>query len=161
MSALLLGLLLATAGPALAGPAPSPEPVAASTAAAQGLGVSTQTVSSLYTGDRVRDPFLPAAMGSSARRVEEKTDGPEVVDIHALLLRGIMRDARVDYAIFGSENGGTYLLRGGRVYNDRNKRVPGITGRINLKQKTVELMTPDKDVQIYRLGEDDKDKETP
>lgn len=157
-------LLLATSGPASAGPAPSPVAVAASSAAARGLiGVSTQTVSSIYTGDRSRDPFLPAAMGaSSVRRVtDEKNEGPEVVDIHGMLLRGIMKDSKLDYALFTAETGGTYLLRGGRLYNERNKPVPGITGVIKLKQKTVELITADKDVQVFRLGEDDKEKEKP
>ncbi len=159
-----LALLLATAGPVSAGPAPSPAAVAASTAAAQmPIGTSTQTVSTIYTGDRVRDPFLPAAMGErTARRADDaKSLGPEVVDIHGMTLRGIMKDSKVDYALFASEGGGTYLLRGGRLYNERNKPVPGITGVIKLKQKTVELVTADKDVQVFRLGEDEKDKEKP
>ena len=45
------------------------------------------------------------------------------------------------------------MLRANRLYNERNKLVPGITGRINLKQKRVELMTADKDVQTYLIGE--------
>lgn len=163
---LALAFLLATAGPALAGPAPSPAPAVASSTKTAGspLGVSTQTVSSLYTGDRVRDPFLPAAMGgSSVRRTvaEGKTEGPEVVDIHGMMLKGIMKDASVDYALFSSETGGSYLLRAGKFYNDRNKIVPGVTGRIKLKQKTVELVTADKDVQIFRLGEEEEKKEKP
>ena len=159
-----LVLLLATAGSASAGPAPTPIVVAKSTGAAQmPIGASTQTVSSIYTGDRVRDPFLPAAMGgTSTRRVTDaKTGGPEVVDIHGMTLRGIMKDSKIDYALFSSEGGGTYLLRGGKLYNERNKPVPGISGAIKLKQKTVELITPDRDVQVFRLGEDEKDKEKP
>lgn len=154
-------LLLATAGSAAAGPAPSP--VATSTAAASSPSVSTQTVSTIYTGDRVRDPFLPAAMGSGSarRRDDAAAEGPEVVDIHAMTLRGIMKDARIDYALFTSETGSSYLLRGGRLYNERQKAVPGIRGVIKIKQKTVELITTDKDVQVFRLGEDEKEKETP
>ena len=66
---------------------------------------------------------------------------------------------RGPYALFASESGGTYMLRAGRLYNDRNKPIPGITGRIKLKQKTVELITAEKDVQVFRLGEDEKDKD--
>ncbi|MBI4061447.1 MAG: hypothetical protein HY403_08465 [Elusimicrobia bacterium] len=141
----------------------SPATPAASTGTALPIGGSTQTVSSLYTGDRVRDPFLAAAMGaSSSRRVEDAKAGvPEVVDIHGMTLRGIMKDRKVDYALFTAEGGGTYLLRGGRLYNERNKPVPGITGGIRMKQKTVELIAPDKDVQVFRLGEDEKEKENP
>ena len=163
MTTITFVLLLATAGSASAGPAPSPAAVAVSTGAAQTVGVTTQTVSTVYTGDRVRDPFLPAAMGAStARRIDDaKTEGPEVVDIHGMTLRGIMKDRLIDYALFTAETGGTYLLRGGKLYNERNKVVPGIRGVIKLKQKTVELITPDKDVQVFRLGEDDKEKEKP
>jgi len=162
-----LALLLATAGPVFAGPspaAPAAAPaVAASTSTALHLGASTQTVSSIYTGDRVRDPFLPATMGAkSARRADDaKTEGPEVVDIHGMTLRGILKDTKIDYALFSAEAGGSYLLRGGRLYNERNKPVPGITGVIKMKQKTVELITAEKDVQVFRLGEDDKEKEKP
>ncbi len=161
MIAHALVLLIATAGPALAGPAPSPA-VAASTAAAK-VSVSTQTVGSIYTGDRSRDPFLPATMGGGAsRRAETKAEdgGPELVDIHGMLLRGIMKDAKTDFALFTAETGGTYILRGGKLYNERNKPVPGITGSVKLKQKTVELVTADKDVQVFRLGEEeDKEKQ--
>ncbi|MBI3288263.1 MAG: hypothetical protein HYZ74_01955 [Elusimicrobia bacterium] len=151
-------LLSALLAPVAAGA----QPVALSTAAESSpFGASTQTVATLYTGDRVRDPFLPVAMGaSSVRRDEAKEPGaPEVVDIHAMILRGIMKDSVNDYALFASESGISYLLRAGKLYNDRNKIVPGIAGRIKLKQKTVELITPDKDVQVFRLGEDEKDKE--
>lgn len=158
MIAFLLVSFLAASGPAQAGPTP-----AASVGAILPIGASTQTVSSLYTGDRVRDPFLPAAMGvTRSRRAEDaKTAGPVVVDIHGMILRGIMKDAKIDYALFASEDGGSYLLRGGKLYNERNKPVPGITGVIKLKQKTVQLITSDKDVQVFRLGEDEKEKETP
>ena len=160
-----LALLLATAGPASAGPAPSPAVAASTGAAHAAVAGSTQTVASIYTGDRSRDPFLPAAMGatSSVRRVvdDSKTGAPEQVDIHGMSLRGIMKDVKVDYALFTYEGGGTYLLRAGKLYNERNKVVPGITGAIRLKQKTVELITPDKDVQVFRLGEDEKEKEKP
>ncbi len=157
-----IALLLATSGPASAGPAPSPAAVAASTSTALPLGVSTQTVSTIYTGDRSRDPFMPAAMGAkSARRVtdENKPEGPEVVDIHGMQLKGILKDTKIDFALFSAEAGGSYILRGGKLYNERNKQVPGITGNIKIKQKTVELITADKDVQVFRLGEEDKEKE--
>ena len=61
MTIFTLALLLATAGPAKAGPVASPAVAASSGAAHMPIGSSTQTVSSIYTGDRSRDPFLPAA----------------------------------------------------------------------------------------------------
>ena len=148
-----LVLFIAMTGSAAAAAAEAPVP------APLPIGVSTQTVSTLYTGDRVRDPFLPAAMGVTSRRVEENSDGPATVDIHALTLKGLLKDTDHDYALFSSDTGGVYMLRGGKLYNDRNKPVPGISGRIKLKQKTVELITAEKDVQVFRLGEDEKDKD--
>lgn len=155
MIILALVLLLATAGPASAGPAASPAAVATSTG-------TTQTVEGIYTGDRVRDPFLPAAMGGArAPRVATKSGGPEAVDIHGMTLRGFMKDAKMDYALFAAEGGGTYLLRGGKLYNERNKLIPNITGIVKLKQKTVVLTTSDNDEMVFRLGEDEKAKEKP
>jgi hypothetical protein len=122
---------------------------AAPVSAAAALGVSTYTVSTLYTGDQVRDPFLsPSMSGGGAVRVRGGA-----LDIHSLELRGILKDAKSDFAIFSGDDGATFILRGGRLYNGHNKRVPGITGRIKIKQKRAELVTADKDVQIYSLGE--------
>jgi Tfp pilus assembly protein PilP len=163
LSAVLLASA-ASAAPAPAAPAAA-APVAASvrtsTAAAAVpalVGLSTYTISTLYTGDRVRDPFLPTSMGGPARIRDKET--PLVADIHTMQLRGIMKDGVSDFALFSMDDGTTLVLRGTRLYDDRNKPVPGITGRIQIKQKRAELMTTDKDVQIYSLGETDdvKDK---
>lgn len=155
MTLFLFAALLTSAASAAAPAAP-----AVSTAAA--TMQSTMTVASLYTGDRVRDPFMPASTGGrGAVRVEEKEDvGPPTADIHALTLRGLLKDASADYALFAAETGEVFMLKAGRLYNERNKAVPGVTGRINLRQKRVELMTADKDVQTFVIGESkDKDEE--
>jgi hypothetical protein len=166
LAAVLLGSpALAAAPPAVPPPAAAPA-VRASTApaavppaaAASALGVSTMTVSTLYTGDRVRDPFLPPSEGGGRSHAVDR-NAPYAVDIHSLQLRGIMKDAKTDYALFATEIGTTLILRDGRLFDDRNKRVPGITGRIRIKQKRVELITADKDVQIFGLGESDEDKD--
>lgn len=154
--AALLAVLLATPA-AAADPAPAP---AASTAAVAG---STLTVSAIYTGDRVRDPFSTASSGGARRAASDKPGEENAPpDIHALTLRGIMQDSDTEYALLTAEGGESFMLRGGRLHNGAGKAVPGITGRIRLKQKTVELITADKDVQVFRLGETeekDKDKE--
>lgn len=173
MKTLILGVLLCSAAGVRAAPpmpsyasAAAPKTVAVSTAAAAAsaapaasalIGVSTFTVSMLYTGDRVRDPFLAASAGAVVQRRRE--EGPLVVDIHNLQLRGIMEDTTGDYAVFVMDGGISLLMRHGKVYDDRNKLVPGITGRIKMKQKRVELITSDRDVQVFTLGEvGDKDK---
>lgn len=157
MIALLCAVLFAL--PASAG-APASAP-AETGAVRPALGTSTHTVSSLYTGDRVRDPFLAASMGGGARKTatEDGVEDKGLVDIHSLILRGIMRDATLDFAVFSTDTGSTYLLRGRRLYDERNKPVPGISGRIRAKQKSVELVNVDKDVQVFRLGESEADAE--
>ena len=163
ITALAAVLLVSAAGAAPAPLASPPPAVQASTvpagAAALALGVSTYTVSTLYTGDRGsgRDPFLPPSMGGAARPSEH--NAPPAVDIHALQLHGIMKDAKSDFALFSTEDGKTLVLRDGRLFDGRNKRIPGITGRIRIKQKRAELITADKDVQIYSFGESDDDKD--
>lgn len=139
---------------AAAAPAPKPSaPAKASTApAASPIAASTYTVSTLYTGDRVRDPFLPPSVGGHAGR-PAGDKGPLHVDIHTLQLRGIMQDGRRQFALFSTASGLSLMLRGGRLYDDLNNRIPGITGRIRLRQKRAVLITADKDVQIFDLGE--------
>ncbi|MFI5363470.1 MAG: hypothetical protein ACHQ49_16000 [Elusimicrobiota bacterium] len=164
-SAALAAPAPASAAPAPASAAPAPAPAAATSAvhssgapaAPSALTVSTFTVSTLYTGDQVRDPFLPASFREAARP-SDRAEAPVGVDIHALELRGIMKDAASSFAIFSTDNGATLILRANKLYDEHNKRVPGITGRIMLKQKRAELVTPDKDVQIFTLGEMDADK---
>lgn len=146
----------------LASSASAAEPAPAASATAAPLMQSTMTVATLYTGDRMRDPFLPAtSSGRGGARLAgaEENQGPPTADIHALTLRGMLKDPVADFAIFGAETGETFMLRGGRLYNERNKPVPGITGRINLRQKRVELMTADKDVQTFMIGEKEKAKD--
>ena len=144
----LLYAVLSVASAATQAPA-----VAVSTAAAApvmpfALGVSTYTVSTLYTGDKTRDPFMPQSMGGGTKHVAGTP-----IDIHSLKLVGIMKDPVADYALFTTDFGTTLILRGGRLYDDRHRVVKDITGRIKPKQKWVELMTLDKDVQPFRLGE--------
>ena len=127
-------------------------PVRVSTAAVAALAPSTYTVSTLYTGDHYRDPFVAASAGGP-RKPRASARAPVSADIHELQLRGIMKDSVSDFALFTAEDGSVFLLRGSRLYGAGNKRVPGITGRIRIKQKRAGLVTADKDVQIYNLGE--------
>jgi len=158
MITLLFALLSVPAAAAVtssaAAPASAPMIASSTTSAAAqqqaalALGVSTYTVSTLYTGDKTRDPFLPPSMGGGSKHIAGTP-----IDIHTLKLVGIMKDPVADYAIFNTDFGTTLIFRGGRLYDERSHIVPGITGRIKPKQKWVELVTPEKDVQPFRLGE--------
>lgn len=141
---------------ALAGAARAAEPVPA--AKAPEVKASTAApvnIATLYNVDRLRDPFQKAsASGKAAPRPFTRAD----FDIHNLSLRGIMQDAGTGYALFGDTvYGVTFVLRKGKLYDDKGKAVPGVTGSLDLRKKTVHLMTREQDVQTFRLGEEEKE----
>lgn len=144
------GVLLAAilAWPTVAARAAEPA-VQASTAAA---AVSTVTVSSIYTAERLRDPFARWGAGRGGGKPFTLED----FSIHKLVLNGILKDAATEFAIFSdTESGYRFLLRKGRLYDPRNKVVPGIGGSINMKAKMATLTAPEGDVQVFRLGEEE------
>ena len=153
MIPLLAAVLLGTGALAAPAPAVAVSSAAPAAASASALALSAYTVSTLYTGDKVRDPFMPSTVGGSARPRDK--NAPFAVDIHALELRGIMKDGQTDFAVFSTDTGTTLILRGRKLYDDRNKPIPGISGSINIKQKRAELITADKDRQPFQLGEPD------
>lgn len=145
-----------------AGPAAGAE-VAASTAAAKGASVqvsTTPTVGSIYTAERLRDPF--AAASGSAGGGAGKPFSPEDFNIHNLTLRALMKDSGTSYALFAdAEFGVTFILRGGKLHDPKGKPVKGVSGSLDLKKKTAHLMTQDKDVQVFTLGEKPEDEAGP
>lgn len=143
-----------------------------STTAPAAVDASTDTDKTLSVVDlykAVRDPFTPvtaaslvplkpaaeveAGANNGVASVEEEPPEPEF-SIHFLSLKGIMKDRRGASAILVHEKTGQgYLLRGGRLYDYKSNRIPDVTGVVKPKEKTVILMTPDKDVQPLFLGE--------
>ncbi len=154
-SAFAAFLLLSLCGAARAQMAPPA--VDASTAP-----VRPRTIEDIYQGGRYRDPFIPLT-GASAMTTVSKEFVLEDFSIHELQLKGIMRDGAGAYALLIDQTTRAgFILRDGRLYDYKNKRIPGVTGRIDLPQKSVVLVTVDKDVQTLRLGEDeDEDKKDP
>lgn len=141
-------------------PAPAPSSAPASAAAPAGAEVKASTAapnpSTIYTGERLRDPFLPAAAGGANAGKPFSVDAD--FSIHNLSLRGIMKDAGTNYALFADSGYGvSFILRNGKLYDGRNKPVPGITGKLRSKEKWAQLETVEHDVQIFRLGEDEKE----
>lgn len=138
-----------------------------STARAKPASIAPTVVSSttapapadLYKAER--DPFMEfqsASPGSAA--IIAAGQEPEPFNIHALTLKGIMRDKSGDSAILVQPNAGaTYLLKKGKLYDadklydPKTKPIAGVTGVVKYKQKTVHIMTSDKDVQTLILGE--------
>lgn len=110
---------------------------------------------SYFGAEKMRNPFLKATAGGAAL----KSDVPEEFSIHNLTLRGMLKDSFVDYAVFTDEIGGTFLFRKGKLYDNKRNEVQGVSGNMDIKQKTVNLITQDKDVQVYRLGQKDEEDE--
>ncbi|MDD5656334.1 MAG: hypothetical protein PHF00_03665 [Elusimicrobia bacterium] len=129
--------------------------VAASSAAAPGASaVSTATVSGIYTAERLRDPFARWGAGRGGGKAFTLED----FSIHKLTLTGMLKDPAADFAIFSDADSGLrFILRKGRLYDSKNKPVPGIGGTVNMKEKMATLTAPEGDVQVFRLGEEEKE----
>ena len=136
---------------------------AAGAAALAPTEVKTSTggpsVFTIYTAQTLRDPFVKGGFsGSSGGAISAKTYSAQDFNIHNLSMRGVMKDAGSDYALFSDNNFGvSFILRKAKLYDSRGKIVAGITGSLNIRKKTVNLSTRDGDVQTFRLGEENKE----
>ena len=107
-------------------------------------------IGDIYTADRLRDPFSPIGASSGGSNFKHK-----YFNIHNLELSAIMKDGETTYALLVDQvYSVSFILRKGRLYDSKSKRVRGITGIIDIRKKTVKLVAPDQDVQVYRLGEE-------
>ncbi|MFA6092446.1 MAG: hypothetical protein WCU88_07330 [Elusimicrobiota bacterium] len=136
-------------------------PAAVSAVAASTDAVKPMTVADLYNGSRYRDPFRAPDSGAgpgagaavAAASPQEEGAG---FSIHSLNLKGILKESVGASAVLvDPRNGIGYLLKNGRLFDYKNHRIPGVTGVVQIRQKSVMLMTPDKDVQMLRLGEEE------
>lgn len=115
-----------------------------------------RTVEDIYQGAKYRDPFRAVTAAASRSAASKAGFRIEDFSIHEVELKGIMKDSKGSSAILVDiATGASLVLRKGRVYTFKDKRIPGVTGRINVAQKTVILLTADKDVQTLRLGGDE------
>jgi len=109
--------------------------------------LSTTTVpaykSYTYYGDRYRDPFIP--LNGDIRTDQQALDRPP--PLVSLTLRGIVQDAKGRMALLTS-GVNSYILRGGRLYDGRNKMVKKIAGVI--KTDSVVIIGADRTVRELR-----------
>src|SRR5579863_8072304 len=77
-----------------------------------------------YYGEKYRDPFVPL-IGET--RSDQMSDRPPA--IASLMLKGIVQDSNGRLALLTSGIS-SYILRGGRLYDGRNKMVKGLSGVI-------------------------------
>ncbi|MFA5974749.1 MAG: hypothetical protein WC859_01110 [Elusimicrobiota bacterium] len=95
-----------------------------------------------FYGDRYRDPFIPLTGDS---RNDQIIDRPP--QIASLVLRGIVQDSRGRMALLSS-GASSYILRGGRLYNSRNRPIKNISGVI--KTDSVVITGADRAVREIR-----------
>jgi hypothetical protein len=93
-----------------------------------------------YNGDRYRDPFV--SLASDIRADQSVLDRPPQVG--SLTLKGIVQDAKGRMALL-TTGVNSYILRGGRLYNNRNKMVKKIAGVI--KTDSVVIIGADRTVR--------------
>ena len=142
-----------------AGPAPVPAPASAPVEVKASTAPAAPSISSIYTVERLRDPFVPGGMGGGGGS-KDKPFTPQDFNIHNLTLKGIMKDGAENYALlYDTEFGLSFILRKGRIFDTKNKPIPNVKGTIVAKEKTVRLQAAEGDVQVLRLGQTDEEEE--
>jgi hypothetical protein len=114
--------------------ASTPPAIAAPTSASQSYKNYT------YYGDRYRDPFIP--LNGEIRGDLSALDRPP--QAASLLLKGIVQDAKGRMALLTS-GVNSYILKGGRLYDGRNRMVKKIAGVI--KTESVVIIGSDRTVR--------------
>ena len=94
----------------------------------------------VYYGDRYRDPFIP--LNGDFRGDQSALDRPP--QVASLILKGIVQDARGRMALLSS-GVSSYILKGGRLYDGRNRMVKKIAGVI--KTDSVVIIGADRTVK--------------
>ncbi len=93
----------------------------------------------VYYGDRYRDPFIP--LNGDIR--SDLTANERPPQVSSLVLKGIVQDAKGRMALLNSGLN-SYILKGGRLYDGRNRMVKKIAGVI--KTDSVVIIGSDRTV---------------
>jgi len=96
-----------------------------------------------YVGERFRDPFIPLV--GDGRSLDEHSNTPP--PIASMMLKGIVQDSRGRMALLVS-GASSYVMRGGRLYDARNRMVKRISGVV--KADSVVLIGSDRTVRELR-----------
>ncbi len=95
----------------------------------------------VYYADRYRDPFIPL---NGDIRTDQSALGPAAASGLACSLKGIVQDAHGRMALLTS-GVNSYILKGGRLYDGRNRMVKKIAGVI--KTESVVIIGSDRTVR--------------
>jgi hypothetical protein len=93
-----------------------------------------------YFGDRYRDPFI--SLLGDIRSEQSVLDRPP--QVASLVLKGIVQDAKGRMALLTS-GVNSYILKGGRLYDGRNRMVKKVAGVI--KTESVVIIGADRTVR--------------
>ncbi|MBI5200110.1 MAG: hypothetical protein HY925_00870 [Elusimicrobia bacterium] len=129
------------------------------------------TIEEIYTGAALRDPFIAVAGAAKASAIAALAPGEtpipagtvpsEDFSIHSLELKGVMEDKTGGFAILVDPKfGASFVLRRGKLFDVRNKLVPGVTGMVKAKQKSVMLIGPgpEHDKRVLTMAEKDEEE---
>jgi len=98
-----------------------------------------------YSGIRFRDPFIPLNSNNSLLQGSKDIIVP---NIDTLTLKGIFYDEKVKMALL-SGGGVSYVLQDNRLYDNRRRAIPQITG--DIKQDSVIVYDSNKKFLELRL----------
>ncbi len=109
----------------------------------------------LYEGLSYRDPFVPLSGEQIAKSQLDITKEAVSVPLGSLQLKGFIIDRKDKIALFSSPYG-SYLLVNGKLYDNMNRKVKNISGKISFDSKNrpqgVVLVTDDGEIKEFKLN---------
>ncbi len=106
-----------------------------------------------YPYSAKRDPFTPL-LGTLARRPGGDGLGLTGGELTNLELKGILRDRKGKVAIIAASDGEPFILRAGRIYDQKNRIVSGVSGII--KENSVIIITQNRAMTELSLRKKDE-----
>ncbi len=104
----------------------------------------------VYTGDRFRDPFMPAGQTGNYQ--------PDAVfDPQRATVKGIIYGAQFKSAVLNVGGSGSYFIRGGRIFDIMGKTVEGYSAKVFI-DKVVVMGEADNVFELKIRGNDEEEK---
>jgi len=102
----------------------------------------------IYQGDRYRDPFIPLAGSGIPVQILSST-GKSTFDPNSLTLKGIISTKTGRIAMLKQTNGARYMIKDGKIFDNKNKSVKGFAGIV--KEKSIVIIDSEKKVTELKL----------
>ncbi len=96
-----------------------------------------------------RDPFISLIGGSKGGKRSSKDSQRSIENFSQLQLKGILQDPEGPVALISSNDGETFRLKSGVIYDRRNKKMLQISGTI--KGNKVTLYGPNNTTKVLSL----------